>query len=348
MLNIFRKRNLWSLLFVSAFMGTLLATCFTWQKTHFTDIDFPYRGLIAGRYLSIRREIFRERVFDKTLIGKERWLIYTDEGSIDDYQHINAFSEADLQQLQQALDTLNADLHQKGIKFLVVIPPNKNTIYPEYVPAEIPVVTAPSRYDQLVEYMQQHGETQIVDLRPALLEARKTRVVYFAKDTHWNDHGAVVAYQQILQALQADFPILEPHPLADFRQETQAGVALDLAQNIAAPDLVTDDIVLAPLYLSNTTYVQTKYGYRRLTIGTNPNTVLPKAVIYHDSFFNRLIPLIGEHFQKTIFIPLNSPPEVWNLSWIDSEKPDIVILEFTERYIDQIPKYVNPPKEAPR
>lgn len=344
MLNIFRKLNLWSLLFVSAFMGILFITFFTWQEYDFESTDFPYRGLIAGSYLNIRREVLKERVFDKTLIGKERWLIYTDEGSIDDYQHINAFSEADLQRLQQALDTLNADLHQKGIKFLVVIPPNKNTIYPEYVLDEIPVVAAPSRYDQLMDYMRQHGETQILDLRPALLEARKTRVVYFAKDTHWNDHGAIIAYQEILQALHADFPVLEPHPLSDFKQTTQTGVELDLAQTIIAPDLVTDDIVLTPLYVSNTTYVQTKYSHRRLTIGTNPNTLLPKAVIYHDSFFNRLIPLIGDHFQKTVFVPINSPPEVWNFSWIDSEKPDIVILEFTERYIDQIPKYVDPPK----
>ena len=348
MLNDFRKTNLWSLLFVTLFMGMLLAILFAWRENNFTTTGFPYRGLIAGNYLQIRREIFRERVFDKMMIGKERWLIYTDEGSIDDYQHINAFSQAELQHLQQALDLLNEDLHQKGIKFLVVIPPNKNTIYPEYVPNEIPVVTAPSRYDQLVEYMQQHGKTQILDLRPALLEARKTSVVYFAKDTHWNDQGAVVAYQQIIQVLQGDFPALKAHPLSDFRQTTQAGVELDLAQTIIAPDLVTDDIVLTPLYASNTTYVQTKYGYRRLTIGTNPNTALPKVVIYHDSFFNRLIPLIGDHFQKAVFVPINSPYEIWNFSWIDSEKPDIVILEFTERYIDQIPKYVNLPKAAPR
>ena len=347
MLSSIRRSNPGSILFIILYMGTLLATCFAWQKSHFTDIGFPNRGLIAGKYLSIRREIFRERVFDKTLIGKERWLIYTDEGSIDDYQHINAFSPADLQRLQQDLDTLNEALSQKGIKLLVVIPPNKNTIYPEYVPDEIPVVAAPSRYDQLVDYMQQHGKTQILDLRPALLEARKTRVVYLSKDTHWNDHGAFVGYQQILLALKSDFPILEPHPLSDFEQTTRAGVVLDLAQIIAAPDLVTDDIVLSPLYASNTTYVQTKYGYRRLTISTNPNTSLPKAVIYHDSFFNRLIPLLGDNFQKAVFIPSNSPPEIWNFSWVDSQKPDIVILEFTERYIDQIPIYTNLPQSAP-
>jgi len=343
----FRRVNPLSLLFITVFMGMLLTVFLAWQKVGLVLTDFPNRGLIAAFYLRVRREIFWERVFDKTLIGKERWMIYTDEGSIDDYQHINGLSQADLERFRQALDGLNEDLRQKGIKFLVVIPPNKNTIYPEYVPDEIPVKTAPSRYDQLVEYMQQHGKTQIIDLRPVLLEARKTRVVYFAKDTHWNDYGAVIAYQQIIQALHADFPILVPHPLSDFKQETRSGVALDLAQNIAAPDLVTDDIVLTPLFASNTTYVQTKYDYRRLTIGTNPDTTLPKVVIYHDSFFNRLITLVGDHFQKSIFIPINSPPEVWNLSWIDSEQPNIVILEFTERYIDQIPLYTNPPKVAP-
>jgi alginate O-acetyltransferase complex protein AlgJ len=346
-MNGLRKMNPRSFLFVTLFMGMLFAAFLAWWANDFAETGFPLYGPINRSYSYLRRILFRERVFDKTLIGKERWLIYTDEGSIDDYQHINAFSEADLMRLQEDLDTLNETLRQKGIKFLVVIPPNKNTIYPEYVPEEIPVANAPSRYDQLTKYMRQHGKTQILDLRPALLEARKTRVVYFSKDTHWNDYGAVVAYQQIILALQADFSVLQPHPLSDFQQTTRAGVALDLAENVAAPDLATDDIVLSPLYASNTTYYQEKHGGRRLTIGTNPNTALPKIVIYHDSFFNRLIPLVGDHFQKSVFIPLNSPPEIWNFSWIDSENPDIVILEFTERYIDQIPKYVNLPKEAP-
>ena len=328
-------------------MGTLLAAFLAWRANEFTEMGFPLYGPINRNYSYLRRIVLRERVFDKTLIGKERWLIYTDEGSIDDYQHVNAFSEAELKRLQKDLDKLNEDLRQKGIVFLVVIPPNKNTIYPEYVPDEIPVANAPSRYDQLVDYMRQHGETQILDLRPALLEARKTSVVYLSKDTHWNDYGAFVAYQQILRALQIDFPVLEPHPLSDYQQTTEAGVVLDLAENIAAPDLVTDDIVLSPLYASDTTYYQEKHAGRRLTIGTNPNAALPKIVIYHDSFFNRLINWVGDHFQKSVFIPINSPPEVWNFSWINSEQPDIVILEFTERYIDQIPNYVNLPKKAP-
>ena len=343
----FRRVNPRSFLFVTLFMGMLFVAFLAWWANDFTETGFPLYGPINRNYSYLRRILFRERVFDKTLIGKERWLIFTDEGSIDDYQHVNAFSEADLKRLQKDLDALNETLRQKGIRFLVVIPPNKNTIYPEYVPDEILVASAPSRYDQLTQYMRQHGKTQILDLRPALLEARKTRVVYLSKDTHWNDYGAFVAYQQIILALQADFPILEPHPLSDYQPATEAGVVLDLAENMAAPDLVTDDIVLSPLYNSQTSYFQEKHAGRRLTIGTNPNTALPKIVIYHDSFFNRLINWIGDHFQKSVFIPINSPPEIWNFSWIDSENPDIVILEFTERYIDQIPKYVNLPKKAP-
>lgn len=346
-MNGFRKLNPRSFLFIILFIGTLLAAFFAWRANDFAETGFPLYGPINRNYSYLRRIILRERVFDKTLIGKERWLIFTDEGSIDDYQRVNAFNEAELKRLQKDLDTLNETLSEKGIVFLVVIPPNKNTIYPEYVPDEIPVANAPSRYDQLVEYMRQHGETRILDLRPALLEARKTRVVYLSKDTHWNDHGALIAYQQIMLTLQDEFPELEPHALSDYQQTTEAGVVLDLAENIAAPDLVTDNITLSPLYTSNTTYYQEKHAGRRLTIGTNPNTALPKVVVYHDSFFNRLINWVGDHFQKSVFIPINSPPEIWNFSWIDSEQPDIVILEFTERYIDQIPKYVDLPKEAP-
>ena len=103
-MNGFRKVNPRSFLFVMLFMGILVAAFLAWQAKDFTETGFPLYGPINRNYSYLRRIIFRERVFDTTLIGKERWLIYTDEGSIDDYQHVNAFSETDLMRLQEDLD----------------------------------------------------------------------------------------------------------------------------------------------------------------------------------------------------------------------------------------------------
>lgn len=78
-----------------------------------------------------------ERLFNRVLRGDEDWLVYTDENNLDDYQNSIPFSEQELALIQQKIDNLRANLEAQGIGFYVIIPPNKETIYPERVPVEV-------------------------------------------------------------------------------------------------------------------------------------------------------------------------------------------------------------------
>jgi len=33
---------------------------------------------------------------------------------------------------------------------------------------------------------------------------------------------------------------------------------------------------------------------------------------------------------------------LWNLSWVDERQPDIVIIEFNERYLEDLPTFISP------
>ena len=65
-----------------------------------------------------------------------------------------------------------------------------------------------SRTDQLFTALQDTGVA--VDVRPALFEAKARERIYQQTDTHWNDRGALVAYQQIIEAVRARVPATPP------------------------------------------------------------------------------------------------------------------------------------------
>src|SRR6185503_7645053 len=90
-----------------------------------------------------------DRVFPKVIVGQNGWLIYTGEGDIQDYQKVEQFTKKELAQFRKNLDALSAAYAKKGITLLVVVVPNKNTIYPERVPAQVRVIGIESRLEQL-------------------------------------------------------------------------------------------------------------------------------------------------------------------------------------------------------
>jgi hypothetical protein len=274
-----------------------------------------------------------DKVFPNVLVGRDGWLFYTGEQSDDDYQNTYPFKQRQIIAITEGLNRLDARLRARGAKLIVVIAPNKATIYPEYMPAEIQRLDDQSRLDRLSAYLQQHSDVTFLDLRAVLLEAKKGERIYYQTDTHWNDLGGYAAYGQILAALG-----IPAHPRSDYVVEQTAPQILDLAANIGAESLREPKINLAPRFDIAGSFESTDLGEnRRLQTWSSPDQSLPTAVMYHDSFAFNLIPMLAPHFQRAVFVPHFSGPN-WTLDWVDKEKPDVVIIEFAERYLAELEK----------
>ncbi len=327
----------YSIFFIVIFIGLLILPLRgTALNIQALDGSFYGRDRLIALAVDFRI-LIGDRVFPKVIIGRDHWLIYTPENSLDDYQNAIPLSEGDLALIQKSLDDFSVHLRRQGMTLLVVIPPNKNTIYPEYVPGEIPIIGKESRLDQLLHYMEVNGQTRILDLRPALLQAKQNRQVYYATDTHWNEAGMFIGYHEIVVALEQDYPQLIPLPESDFRISPPRQENLDLAQNIGT-DLIAENVVkFLPKFDSHTTFKSLALGQRKITLSYNPDPSLPKAVIYHDSFFFPIMPFLSEHFSRAVYIQNYLGGGLWNISWVEEEKPNVVILEFSERYLQDIP-----------
>ena len=262
----------------------------------------------------------------KVLIGKEGWLYYTDAD--------RPFTVDELAAWQTALESRNDWLEKRGVRFLVVVAPSANTIYPEYLPEAFIRGAGSSRLNQLIAHLGAHSRVSIVDVRENLRSAKVRERVYCRTDSHWNDRGAFAAYQDIVKALARWFPALTPLPRAVFEDVAQEQPGGDLATMIGLRHALREDVLLLkPRFPLRATSVNPGMTSRKLPPQRVPwavetgDTSLPRAVMLRDSFGRALIPFLSEHFQRILYLFTDElrPPMV------EQERPDVVILEFVER-----------------
>lgn len=293
------------------------------------------RQILVSYYADLRLAL-GDRVFPKVLVGKDGWLVFTGERSLDDYQNSFDFPQEKLIKIQRGLTNLNRELESNKQILLLVIVPNKSTIYPESVPFEIQKVDERSRMDRLSAFLKKHGPPVFLDLRPVLKRVGQERQIYYKTDTHWNSDGAFVAYQAIIGKLQKDFPELKAKPRHQFKEVWSDPVMLDLAYNIGSDRLREPRLELIPTFATRMGVRQLPIGDRQVTMTWTNDESFPRLVMYHDSFGFPLIPLLGMHFRESVFIPHYSGSAAWQLNWIRQEAPDVVIIEFAERYLHDL------------
>ena len=320
------KRNL-------IFVAILLALLLLPLKGSLSDLQALPESFFGRKQLitwtaRLRYRLLDDQLFNHVLRSDEGWLVYSDEHNLADYQKSDVFTEAQLAQIQTNLTTLQQQLAQEGIRLYVIIPPNKDSIYPEKVPAEIPVIGSQSRLEQLVSYLQPQDGFPMLDLRPALLAARQHDPVYYATDTHWNATGSYVAYRQIADLLAKDFPMIIPHDLSEYQQASQT-YSGDLNRIAGDLGLSEQIITLNPTFSQQVTQTETVENDIKILITETSDPNLPRAVIFRDSFFESIIPSLSTHFSRSV--------NVWSFAYdpqlVAREKPDLVIFECTERYL---------------
>lgn len=113
---------------------------------------------------------------EKVIIGKDGWLFFGAENTADYYRNANPFSEEQLFQIKQILEERSDWCEMNGIKYYFVFPPMSATIYPEYLPESVRKINPQSRLEQVLSFLKDHHcRVKIVDVRPELLEEKRSR-----------------------------------------------------------------------------------------------------------------------------------------------------------------------------
>jgi hypothetical protein len=289
--------------------------------------NFPGRERWIRSIYDVRLRIFEDIVYPEVLVGRQGWLYYTGEDNMDYYQQARVLTEAELQIISAFLFDTSQRVHAQGAQFIFVIAPNKETVYPDFLPEQVHSRNLPSQLDQLLMYLQSHSGMEIVDLRPVLLSARRTDLVYRVTDTHWNELGAYFAYQEIMRYVENQHAQIGFQRLESFEQtfETTRG---DLSLMLPLSEPFAESVIqLNPRSPRKAQIVEDVP--HQITITEINDASLQRLVVFRDSFYDALISFFSEHFQRAVYQTSFSID--YNL--LAEEKPDIVILEVSERYL---------------
>ncbi|MHC1724983.1 MAG: hypothetical protein AB9866_02985 [Syntrophobacteraceae bacterium] len=290
----------------------------------------------------LRLLLFSESPLAGVRVGREGWLFYADEWALEDYENLMPYKPRDLEKIKQTIEERRLWLEQRGIKFFILMAPEKHSIYGEYLPPEIQKIAKDSRVDQVANYLASDPGIEFIDLREALLRAKPLQRLYHRTDSHWNDYGAFIGYATLMERIRKYFPAVKKPSIEAYTVSISEGSGGDLAAMLLLSDVIKEERItltpkLVPKAIDGSRPYRDPvdsgiYPGREMVIKETNNLGLPKALIFRDSFAGPLIPLVAESFQSAVFVWTHEfIPEL-----VELEKPDIVIFEIVERYTNAL------------
>jgi hypothetical protein len=280
--------------------------------------------------------------FPQVVVGKDGWLFYTgrdtagrsiDGSPIEDHLGFLQYDEATLHRMAYALERKRRFLETHDIRYLLVIVPDKQSIYSEYLPDAIRGAAPTNTVDQTIQYVLAHTGVDLVDLRHVLLERKRDgEILYYKTDAHWNALGAYYGYHAIVEHLARTLPSVgsprSKHLLGDLTVEPG-----DEAQMIGLEDYLSDqDYALKVDGSSNAKRTNQDSGERADIIMSTNDERLPRAIVFRDSFSTALLPYLSQHFQNVEYrwtrFELSRARNA-----VLKQAPDIVIEIVVQRYL---------------
>jgi alginate O-acetyltransferase complex protein AlgJ len=303
--------------------------------------NFGFRRLMIKTYGLLMLQVFHTPANNAVILGKDHWLFLAGHYGLEYYQTKVPFSDEEMLHRKIVLEQNRSLLQKRGIRFLVVIAPNKDTIYSEYLPDNLVRFRKESRLDQFVQYMGENSDLNILDLRPILIRNKGVALLYDRSDTHWNGNGAYIAYQAILDNIETWYPQVEPLAKEKYLIQSKPGTG-DLIGFLGLSDMLSDQIIkITPAASSRASEI--RYTLPPLKKSNPPDSLiprvfqiddptLPRLVVFHDSFGIPLTPILAQNFQRSAFFQFDYLSGYENaLEILDKEQPNIVIIEMVER-----------------
>lgn len=288
----------------------------------------------------------------RTVEGKDGWVFWSD------YQWKN-FSQA-LGRRVLSAEEMGAwyahykgvadELEAEGIPFVILIAPGKWDVYRDKLPAWTEHLQGSTTFDYL---RAAHPDLPIIDVREGVRDARDRGETYERLNSHWTNYGGWAAWNTAapcIQALGDKFHAVKAPEITD--------VVKDASHNEFAEDGYPDrpDDATKPVWAKDPSpmTITDQHGAKHEAKSDYPADMLEApitthtehaqtdatALIFRDSFGTALAPSWQASFATTLqrshgISADGSTPDI--VTEARKEKPDIVILEFTERYLHFVP-----------
>ncbi|MDR3611980.1 MAG: hypothetical protein P4L53_00340 [Candidatus Obscuribacterales bacterium] len=293
-------------------------------------------------------------------LGGNHWLFYALNKLPVTQQNLAPYTEPELNAAVKSFCARRDLLAAHGAKYVLLLAPEKGTIYPELMPPGWVRGAGASRLEQLQAALSKE-KVDYVDARSLLLQAKQhealDKPLYFSNDSHWNRYGAYLVAQQLFRQIHLRLPALTPFQSNEIQLEKDNHSG-DLSMLLGLQKSIVDKKSLTATILQKHAHEVDNKGLPRFESGivetaTEPTAYrtydakLPRAFVLHDSFMEFLQPYLAEKFSFSEFhLARLLLPEV-----VAGERPDVVIDEIAERHLydrgfDNVPTFLD--KKAPQ
>jgi acyl transferase domain-containing protein/acyl-CoA synthetase (AMP-forming)/AMP-acid ligase II/NADPH:quinone reductase-like Zn-dependent oxidoreductase/acyl carrier protein len=268
---------------------------------------------LDSAYASAPYFVFGEPVLGlamRPLVGRDGWWFLPSSRRLD--LPPVPLSEAEVESWSSYFRENHKNLSRAGIRYLVVIPPMKESVYQEHLPSWM--VLPSSQFDR-VRNSPESATVTFIDPKPALLRSKSRFRLFPQKSLHWNEIGGFIASELALDAfgISAD--------IDDYEVEEMT-IEAELPRIARLPKMTENTLSLKrvePVLWGETSLWSSRT--ERTVATTNFRNESPTAIVFHDSFGWRMHKFLAPHFSRLTYIrhagPLNG--------LVERELPEVVI-----------------------
>ncbi|MEJ1240547.1 hypothetical protein WBG78_20555 [Chryseolinea sp. T2] len=274
---------------------------------------------------------------DEVMIGKKKWMYFRGEGdnNVKDIRRENLLTQPQLEELAVRWHQRRLDLEARGMNYYLAYWPEKHSIYPQYLPdgAEVKDPSVPARFEQITRYCLEHEPSvRIVDSRKKLRDASEHVQVYLKNDTHWNEYGAFLSYQTLMQRIGEDVPDVLPvleekdfdiqwtdKPIGDLLG--MMGMRKNRSFYESIPEFNLKNGPDSIEVVDALEYGHDAIRHRNLSCKNNL-----KAVVFRDSYSRAMIKFIDHNFSEVLYLWT-----IFDQGNVDKFGPNVVVEAYVER-----------------
>jgi len=311
---------------------------------------FGFRDVFTRWHSLIKVYVLGMSPVDKVILGKQEWL-YLSRSVMGK----KISKESDVVQWGRELQTKQAWLAARGIRYLLVVPPNKEEVYPEYLPNSISIKHTHRYLDGILKGLSADLRVNILDLREPLCQGRSLGMVYDRTDTHWSHLGMFLATNEILLRLHRWYPELQPAPLDQRPQTPVWGPGGDLARMIGLQSKMWEERLTVPpapasfqegVMRSKQVWPENSLQDPPLIYESRGSAQKLTMLITGDSFGLGLLEFLPEHFRRVVRLRPDVPYTAWFQGLlpglVEAEKPDVYLDVLCSRSMRYPPKVLFP------
>lgn len=179
--------------------GNLDLPAYSKNYSSWLEKNIGYRSQMIDLRSFVAYKLLKFSPSEKVALGKDGWLFYTYDNNIEIAKESYPMSNLDYKDAALSLSKIKQSLNSQDIKYLMILPCSKVSIYPEYLAGNYQIVETPT--DKLKYAIDKYTDIDCISLKDSLLAAKTMGTLYYKTDTHWNGIGAWIGYKTIYDSL---------------------------------------------------------------------------------------------------------------------------------------------------